>query len=299
MKRGYIFILLTALVSGISIFLNKFGVSGMNPYVFTWSKNLIVALLLVSALIVFREFRNLRELTAKQWGKLAIIGFLGGSVPFLLFFRGLSMSPSATAALLHKSMFIFIAVLAVMFLKERLNRGFMIAAALLFAGNLLLLGRTSFGFGVPELLIMLAVLFWSAETIISKHALKDMSSRIVAFGRMSFGVIFILLFLGATGNMVHLASLTAPQLGWIALTSVLLFLYVTSWYAGLKLVPASRAACVLLLGSAITTLLSFIYAGSVTVAGLAGSVFILSGVILTIGQSYIVSKLRIIFPSKN
>ncbi len=299
MKRGYLFVLLTALVSGVSIFLNKFGVEGINPYVFTGFKNLIVALFLLSFLLAFKEFKTLKTLEPKQWGQLAAIGFFGGSVPFLLFFKGLSMAPSATAALLHKSMFIFIAIFAVMFLKEKLNKGFIIAAVLLFAGNLLLLGKAAFGFGMPEALIMLAVLFWSVETIISKHVLKELPSRIVAFGRMSFGVLFILIFLGATGNITNIAALTAPQIGWIVLTSALLFLYVISWYAGLKLVPASRAACVLLLGSAVTTLLSFIYAGSVTVAGLAGTVCIILGVLIITGYSYITSKLRILFPSKN
>jgi drug/metabolite transporter (DMT)-like permease len=299
MKRGYLFVLLTALVSGISIFLNKFGVKGINPYIFTWSKNVLVALFLLSALILLKEFRNLKELTSKQWGKLVAIGFFGGSIPFLLFFKGLSMAPSATASLLHKSMFVFVAFAAVFFLKEKLNKGFLAAAILLFLGDLLILGKTAFGFGIPELFIMLAVLFWSAETIISKHALKELSSRIVAFGRMFFGVLFILVFLAATGNMTHLAALTFPQIGWIVFTSVLLFAYVTSWYAGLKLIPASRAVCVLLLGSAITTVLSFIHAGSVTITGIAGVALILSGVLIIIGYSYLVSKFRLLLPSKN
>ncbi|MBW2997073.1 DMT family transporter [Candidatus Woesearchaeota archaeon] len=299
MKKGYLLVLLTALVSGISIFLNKFGVNGINPYIFTWSKNILVALFLLCTLILFKEFKDFKELTAKQWGKLVAIGFFGGSVPFLLFFKGLSMAPSATASLLHKSMFIFVAFAAVFFLKEKLNKGFLIAAILLFLGNLLLLGRTGFGFGIPELLIMSAVILWSAETIISKHVLQELSSRIVAFGRMFFGVLFILVFLATTGNMTHLAALTVPQIGWIVFTAVLLFLYVTSWYAGLKLIPASRAVCVLLLGSAVTTILSFIYAGSVTVAGLAGVALILSGVLIIIGYSYLASKIRILLPSKN
>jgi drug/metabolite transporter (DMT)-like permease len=299
MKRGYIFVLLTALVSGVSIFLNKFGVKGINPYIFTWSKNILVALFLISAIIMFKEFKTFRSLSSKQWGKLIAIGLFGGSIPFLLFFKGLSMAPSASAALLHKSMFIFVAIAAIFFLKEKLSKGFIIAAILLFAGNLLLLGKTAFAFGVPEFLILAAVLFWATETIISKHALKELPSRVVAFGRMFFGVLFILVFLAATGNISGIAALTASQIGWIILTSILLFLYVTSWYAGLQLVPASRATCVLLLGSAITTLLSFIYAGSVTIAGLAGVALILSGVILIIGYSYIISKFRILFPAKN
>jgi drug/metabolite transporter (DMT)-like permease len=299
MKRGYLFVLLTALVSGVSIFLNKFGVKGIDPYIFTWSKNILVALFLVSAIFLFREFKDLKQLTKKQWGKLVAIGLFGGSVPFLLFFKGLSMAPSASASLLHKSMFIFVAIAAVFFLKEKLNKGFIIAAVLLFIGNLVLLNTTAFAFGLPEFLILTSVLFWSTETIISKHTLKEISSRIVAFGRMFFGVLFILIFLVATGGMAPLAALTLPQVGWIIFTAILLFAYVTTWYAGLKLIPASRAACVLLLGSAITTLLSFIQSGSVTVAGLAGTALILSGVILIIGYSYIVSKIRILIPSKN
>ncbi|MFH1063753.1 MAG: DMT family transporter [Candidatus Woesearchaeota archaeon] len=299
MKKGYIFVLLTALVSGVSIFLNKFGVTGIDPYIFTFAKNALVALLLLSSVFLFREIETLKSLTAKQWGKLATIGLIGGSIPFLLFFKGLSMAPSATAALLHKSMFIFVAIAAVFFLKEKLNKGFLVAAAFLFLGNLLLLNTTSFSFGIPESLILLSVLFWSGETIISKNALKELHSRIVAFGRMFFGVLFILAFLLVTGNMSKIGAITVPQLGWIVFTSVLLFFYVTSWYAGLKLVPASSATCVLLLGSAITTLLSFINAGSVNIAGLAGVAFILSGVLIIIGQSFLLSQLRILFPSKN
>ncbi|MBW2967596.1 DMT family transporter [Candidatus Woesearchaeota archaeon] len=285
MKRGYLFVLMTALISGASIFLNKFGVSGMNPYVFTWSKNLLVALFLLSIMLFMGEFRTFRQLTARQWGKLAAIGLLGGSVPFLLFFKGLSMAPSATASLLHKSMFIFIAVLAVLFLKESLNRFFIAAAVLLFSGNLLLLNSVSLSFGIAELLILLAVVFWAAETIISKHALQELPSRIVAFGRMFFGVLFILGFLVFTGNFGEVAALTMPQLGWIVFTAVLLLGYVTTWYAGLKIVPASSAACILLFGSAITTLLSFIHAGSVTMAGLGGVVLITSGVLLVIARA--------------
>ena len=298
MKKGYLFVLLTALVSGVSIFLNKFAVSGIDPYVFTFSKNLLVALFLLAVLLMFKEFKALKKLTGTQWAKLAAIGLVGGSVPFLLFFKGLSMAPSVTASLLHKSMFLFVAVAAVFFLREKLSKGFFIAAVLLFAGNLLLLGKAAMGFGVPELLILAAVIFWSAETIISKHVLKELSSNVVAFGRMFFGVLFILAFLTATGSVGKIISFTAPQLGWIAFTSVLLFAYVTSWYAGLKRVSATGASCVLVLGSAVTTLLSFFYSGSVAMTELVGAALISSGVLVMLGYSYIASKFKLILASK-
>ncbi|MBW3011052.1 DMT family transporter [Candidatus Woesearchaeota archaeon] len=298
-KRGYLFVLLTALVSGVSIFLNKFGVSGINPYIFTFAKNVLVALFIFSLIILFKDIKVFKTLTRTQWLKLVAIGLFGGSIPFLLFFKGLSMSSSTTSALLHKSMFIFVSILAVYFLKEKINKKFIIAALLLFAGNFALLNITSFNFGIPDLLISIAVLLWATETIISKYTLKELPSRVVAFGRMFFGVLFILVFLAATGNIKHLASLTVPQLGWILFTAVFLLVYVTTWYAGLKRVPASSAASILVLGSAITTALSIIYAGSFNFIDIAGIILIASGVSTLIGLSYITSKIKILLPSKN
>ncbi|MBD3304602.1 EamA family transporter [Candidatus Woesearchaeota archaeon] len=294
-KKGHAFVLLTALISGVSIFVNKFGVEGINPYLFTWSKNILVVLLLFSLLILFKDLKTFKTLNNKQWLKLVAIGFFGGSIPFLLFFKGLSMSPSSTAALLHKSMFIFVSALAVLFLKEKMNKGFIVAAILLFAGNLFLLKLTNLSFGIPELLILIAVLFWSTETIISKNTLKELPSNVVAFGRMFFGAIFILIFLLATGNMGQFLELTLPQLGWIALTSAFLLLYVTTWYAGLKYTPASVAASILVLGSAITTILSIAYAGSFSIVEILGIGLISAGVITAICTS----RVKILLPSKN
>ena len=70
-KTGLILILFTALVSGFSIFINKFGIKGINPYVFTFSKNIIVALVLFSTILFFREFAAIKQLTKNQWFKLA------------------------------------------------------------------------------------------------------------------------------------------------------------------------------------------------------------------------------------
>jgi uncharacterized membrane protein len=67
MKRGYLFVLMTALVSGVAIFLNKFGVKGINPYVFTFSKNVLVVLFLFSALLFFKEFKVIKNLSKSQY----------------------------------------------------------------------------------------------------------------------------------------------------------------------------------------------------------------------------------------
>ncbi len=290
-KKGLLFVFFTALISGFSIFVNKFGISGINPYIFTFAKNLVVAVLLFSVVLFFKYFK---ELSKSQWWKLVVIGFFGGSVPFLLFFKGLSMTSGAMAAFIHKTMFVFVAVLAFVFLKEKLNKGILVGGVLLLAGNLLLLRLKFFSFGVGDLLVLAATLFWAVEFTISKHALKDIKSEVVAFGRMGFGSLFILLFLIFSGNAS--GSLSLVQLAWVMITSVFLFFFVFTWYTGLKYVKVSTAACILLLGSPITTLLSFAFLGSsITVMQGIGMILIAAGIGVVVNYVYIVSKVKKVF----
>lgn len=279
MNKGLSLVFLTAVISGFSIFLNKFGVEGINPYVFTFSKNLIVFLFLFSVIVFFRKFDQLKKLPAKQWLKLAVIGLLGGSIPFLLFFKGLSMASGATSAFIHKTMFVYVMFLAAIFLKEKINKKVLAGAAILLLGNFLLLKMNNFAFNIGDFLILVATLFWAVENTISKYVLKTLNSTIVAFGRMFFGSIFILIFLIFSGNINSVATLTAGQMLWVIITSALLFFYVFTWYSGLKHVKVSIATSVLLLGSPITTLLSFIFLdAAVSLSQLVGVLLIPVGV---------------------
>ena len=283
MKKGLLLVFLTAIISGFAIFINKFGVAGINSSIFAFSKNLVVALLLFSLLLLYKKKDELKKLSRRQWASLAAVGLIGGSVPFLLFFKGLQMTSSATGAFIHKTMFIYIAILAVIFLKEKLNKTIFVAAALLLAGNFLLLGISTFSVDTGTALILLATLFWAVENVISKHLLKNLSGNTVAFGRMFFGSLFILIFLIATGQAPLLTAITQKQLLWILLSSAILLGYVTTWYNGLKNVRVSVAASVLLLGSPITTLLSFAFAGEVLLLQeVIGILLIASGVFVAV-----------------
>lgn len=50
-NKGYFLVLGTAFISGFSIFINKFGVSVINPYIFTFLKNAVVALILCAIIL--------------------------------------------------------------------------------------------------------------------------------------------------------------------------------------------------------------------------------------------------------
>ena len=72
-RRGLMFVVFTALVSGFSVFVNKFGVSGIDSSIFTFSKNVIVALFLFGSIVLVKDFGKLKELTLKQWRRLGLL----------------------------------------------------------------------------------------------------------------------------------------------------------------------------------------------------------------------------------
>jgi drug/metabolite transporter (DMT)-like permease len=285
MGKGLTLVFVTAAISGVSIFLNKYAVGGMNSSIFTFSKNVVVSLLLLSIVVALGRLSEIKRLSKKQWSLLALVGLIGGSIPFLLFFKGLQMTTAATGSFIQKTMFIFVLALAPLFLKEKPSKSLIAAALLLIAGNALLLGLTSFDFSTGALLVGAATILWAAENVLSKHVLKELSGNVVAFGRMFFGSLFILTFLAITGQLTLVASLSSSQLWWILATSLLLLGYVVTWYNGLKNVNVTVATAILALGSPITTLLYFAAGKMLTMHELLGLIMVVAGTMIAVMSS--------------
>lgn len=284
-RKGILFVLATAVISGVSIYVNSLGVKFANPYVFTGMKNVLVGLALLSLIMALKEWKSLRALTKKQWWQLTLIGLIGGAIPFLLFFKGLSITVGAKGGFIHKTMFLYVALLAIMFLKEKMNKSLLIGIGALLFGNILFLGIRPQGLNWGDGLIFLSTLFWAVEIVISKKALQKLSVRVVAWGRMFFGAMFILLFLFSTNQLSTVFAYNPEQWMWIAITSVFLFGYVFTFYHGLKYVRASVATALLALGAPITGLITLIAQEGIVWAPqkIWGSALILTGIVLIIG----------------
>jgi len=283
MNKGYLLVFSTAIISGFSIFINKFGVNVVNPYIFTWLKNLTVAFLLTGILLALKNWKILKNLTKKHWLLLITIGLVGGSTPFLLFFKGLSLTTAAQSSFLHKTMFIYVAILATLFLKEKIDKRFLFGGLILLLGNLILLKKFPTGINPGDLLVFLATIFWAIENIISKYILKELEGRTVAWARMFFGSFFIFIFLLGTSQLSLLTTLTFKQISWVIIISLILFGYVMTWYSGLKFVPVSQATVILLFGSPITTFLSLIFERKISFPEILSSILIIFGIIFIIG----------------
>jgi len=288
MKGALMLVFATALISGVSIYINKFGVSVVSPSIFTLLKNATVALFLISIIFGLGEFRRLRAIGKRGWGKLLLVGLLGGSAPFILFFKGLHLTSSASASFMHKTLFVWAILFAFIFLKERPTRSHLIAGALVLLGNLFLLLKLSdVAFNIGDLLVLAAAVMWAAEFVLSKHILKGLSPNLVAFGRMFFGSLFILVYVTLVeGSAGRILLLTPPQLGWVAITSIFLLAFVLTWYHGLAGVQVATATLVLMLGAPVTALLRAVSGTPMTGYQFTGVLLIAGGI------GYMLARLR-------
>ena len=282
---GLVLVLFTALISGVSVFVNSFAVQGTNSDAFITIRNLLVAGMLVPLAFLVRP-ADRAPLRRKDCIRLAAIGLVGGAIPFVLFFRGLSMAEAAgaTASFVYRTLFLMAAVLGIVVLREKVSPRLALGGVALLAGNALLLSLTSPIWTDGTALVLAATLLWAVEYTMSKRALRDLPSATVALGRMGFGAVFLFAYLAASGQLGAVAGFSGAHVQWILISAVFLLAFVSTWYAGLKHVDLSTATAVLVLAFPVTWALKVLAAkealGLVEAAGAAVVVF---GVCLAVG----------------
>ena len=127
---------------------------------------------------------------------------IGGSVPFVLFFEGLARAEATQAAFIQKTLVVWVAMLAVPLLHERLGWPHLAAIALLVAGQAWLVGDAgTVAFGSGEAMILAATLLWAVEVIVAKRLLVGPRlARLLGAARMALGTVVLLAWVAVSGR---------------------------------------------------------------------------------------------------
>ncbi len=257
-RTGLLLALSTAVVSGFAVFLNSFGVKAFgNATAYTTAKNVVAAvvLLLLASALVRRDAGRARPTGRREWLGVAVVGVVGGSVPFVLFFEGLSRASSVQAAFVHKTLVVWVAVGAALVLRERIGWPHVLAVGLLVVGQIGLAGGVTAAWDNGMWMILAATLMWSVEVVLVKALLGGLSSWTVGIARMGIGSVVLVAWCLVRGLGGSLVGLTAAQWGWVLLTGVILAAYVATWFAALARARAIDVTAVLVLGALVTAAL--------------------------------------------
>jgi len=284
---------MTAMISGVSIFTNSYGVHAVSsPTVYTTAKNLVAtAILAIVAVVAKRRSTQRGSLLANyanpaastesdmrgrstsvlgrriSWGRwlaLGYVGVVGGGLAFVLFFNGLAQSEPASAAFWRDTLVLWVALLAVPILGERIRWWSVAAIALLIGGEVTFTGGVgTLGSHHGEMLVLGSTVLWAVEVVIAKKLLVDVAPSTLAVVRMGVGAMALMVYLSATGSFVTLSSLDAVQWRWALLTGLLLAMYVATWMTALSRARALDVTSVLVASVVVTWLLQ-VLAGTAT-----------------------------------
>ncbi len=260
---------MTAVISGFSVFINSYGVKRFDdPTTYTTAKNMVAAVLITGALVGWRRVRRplprpgstaAPPMTrSRRRLSLVAIAVIGGSVPFVLFFEGLTRVSSGDAAFIHKTLVAWVAVLGVVLLKERLSFPHYLAIGLILFGYATLAGGVGFPrLGDGESLILAATLCWSVEVVLARSLLRrGVSELTVSTSRMAGGVAVLLTWAVVRGAVGDLFALSAEQWRWALITGIFLSGYVITWHHALARAQAVDVTAMLVVGAVITALLN-------------------------------------------
>lgn len=281
---GTILAILTAVVSGFAIPVNKIFVSGLDPVVFTAIRAIFIGAIFF-LLAGFRNNFKFKNLNKVPWSWLLLIGIIGGGLGFLFYFSGLALTTSGRAAFLHKTLPIYVTVFAYLFLKEKITKKQNMALLVMLIGTVLLLSASidpSVFWQDPalgDILILIGTIFWGIENTISRKVMiRGESNLVVSFSRMFFGGAFLFGVVLLMGRLDVLINLTQQQMASILISSGFLFAYILFWYSAIRLINVSKAVLFLLLAPVISTWVGVVWFGEpVPPLHVVGSVLILMG----------------------
>ena len=215
-----------------------------------------------------------------------LCGVVGGGIAFVLFFDGLADTTATPAAFWHDTLVVWVAVLALPFLRERVTWWNVVAIAVLVIGQIVIAGGV--GHLVAdrgEMLVLGATLLWAVEVVVAKFLLRDVAPAAIALVRMGIGALALLAYLVATGALHALLALDTTQVGWALLTGLLLAAYVGTWMTALARARAVDVTSVLVASALVTALLGAA-AGTTSLAPRAlGLVLVMVGAGVVLGAN--------------
>jgi len=227
-----------------------------DAYAIAFFRVLFASLTLLPVVLLTRKPETMRA--AKSWRVMLSLGLLL-ALGWTLLFHSMKLIAIANAVLLNYTAPIFVALLAPLFLKEKLEKSTLLALAISVAGIVVISYQQNLQIShlnlLGVILGLLAGLAYAGFIIASKRALSSFSSQVVAFYSYSVASIFLFPFVIGTDFSPDLAS-------WILLLVLGVFntgFAVTLYLKGLGMVKAQKAVVFTYLEPASAVVFGFLF----------------------------------------
>ena len=245
-RWGYAFAVLAALISGVSIYVNSFGVRLFHDAtIYTMLKNSVGgAVLLLVVLISARRRAEYRTLNRRQSAWLVALAITGGSIPYVFFFSGLLLTNAVTASILNHLQFAFVALIAFVFLREKITAPMWAGLVILLVGVTLgtNLGKVHWDTGAA--LILVSSVLFAIDFVIAKHLLGQLSPVAVMTAKMSLGSLMLAAYAAVTGRLALVGHLTGAQWRITIIVGLILLAFTVTTFLAIRLVSVTAVIAI-------------------------------------------------------
>jgi len=283
--RTLLLALLVTLLWGASFVLTKMALTELGPLTIALYRWLIATLAFAVVLPLRGELPTLRRALRQDFFPFALLGLVGISAFYAFQNAALRFTTAVNVGLLINFCTIFIAVLGVLWLKERLGRPAIAGIALSFAGATLV----SWPNGTVALerihllgdgLTLLAALWAAIYTVYGKRIVARYPPAVVTGLAAGLGALLLLPWAVWEGLALPRSATVWRAVLTLGLgSSALANLW---WWRILQRVDAAQAGTFLLLIPVVSTLLAVVVLGeTMPPAAVAGAALVLLGVYLT------------------
>ncbi|QLY26946.1 EamA family transporter [Bdellovibrio sp. KM01] len=137
MNNWLIYAIGSAVFAALTAILGKIGVEGVNSNLATFIRTIVI-LLVAAALISFRgEWQRADSISTKTYVFLILSGIATG-LSWLCYYRALQLGPASKVAPIDKLSVVFVIILALIFLGEKLTLKTAVGAGMIAIGSLVL-----------------------------------------------------------------------------------------------------------------------------------------------------------------
>jgi len=276
---------LVVLLWGSSFLLTKIALREIGPLNIAFYRWMLAAMVFAVVLPARGDVRHLRGATGRDLLRLAVLGLVGVSAFYALQNLALGLTTSVNVGLLLNMGTVFIALLSVVFLGERLPALAWLGIALALVGATLLslpsgAQALSTGHIRGDVLAVLAALCAAIYTVLGKRVLVRFPPIVVTSLATGFGALFLLPFAIVEGltwprSPEVLCALLILGVGAGALANFW-------WWKILQLMPAGRAGVFLLGLPVVSTLIGVLLLREpLPPMAISGAICVLLGMYLT------------------
>jgi drug/metabolite transporter (DMT)-like permease len=265
-RTGYALAASSAAISGLAVYVNSLGVRMFaDSTLYTTLKNAVVGIALVTPLLfIARRRHELARLSLGRWSLLIALALVSGSVPFLLFFRGLQLTNGVTGALLNHMQFVFVAIFAALALRERISPAMWAGLGALVVGTVIGTDVGAVRWNSGAVLVLASSVLFAAGFVLAKYLLRELSTLTVLIARMTMGAAALAAYAAATGHLQAVTQLGPGQWRFVLITAAILLAFSFTTFAAIRRVEVSAVMAVQMAAPAVTLLIQLVVAGRVS-----------------------------------